>query len=108
MPSCNVKVAKETRGGGGGDCLPSWHVRGVVAEESDVVEDLAHGAAHLTGVLTVNTHVEEPAVAALQVAGVVKHLAVGVDLGDIGASEAVVEDLCGGEKRTNRREIMCF
>ena len=70
-----------------------------VAEESDVVEDGAELAANLTGVLAVNADVEEPAVTGLDVAGVVKHLAVGVDLGGVGAGEAVFENLCKGEKR---------
>lgn len=43
----------------------------------------------------VNAHVEEPAVVGLQVTGVVQLLAVGVDLGFVGAGEAVGENLCG-------------
>lgn len=80
------------------DNLPAGHVLGGVAEESDVIEDLAHGAAHLLGVLAVNAHVEEPAVVGLQVAGVVQLLAVGVDLGVVGAGEAVGENLCGAKR----------
>lgn len=78
-----------------GDNLPSGYVLGSVAEESDVIEDLAHGAAHLLRVLAVNAHVEEPAVVGLQVTGVVQLLAVGVDLGVVGAGEAIGENLCG-------------
>lgn len=75
------------------DNLPSGHILGGVAEEGHVVEDLAHGAAHLTRVPAVNAHVEEPAVVGLKVAGVVQLLAVGVDLGVVGAAEAVGEHL---------------
>lgn len=75
-------------------CLPSWHVLGGITEEGDIVEDQTPLAAHLTGVPAIDAHVEVPAVTGLDVAGVVKHLAVGVDLGDVGAGEAVSENLC--------------
>lgn len=81
---------------------PFGHEFGGVTDELIAIEDGSLWAANLPGVLAVLAHVEEAAVIGVHVALVVELLAVGVDLGAVGAGEAVGENICGGRGKTRR------
>jgi len=73
---------------------PSGNIFGGIAVEGEVIEDGSLGAARDGWVLALHAEVEATAVIGLDVTGVVEFVAVGVDLSGVGASEAILEDLC--------------
>jgi len=67
----------------------SWDVERIITVEGEVVEDGSFRASSDARVLALHADVEEAAVIGLDVPSMVESLAVGVNLGGIGASETV-------------------
>lgn len=73
--------------------LTSGHILGGIAVEGEVVEDGAFGASGNAGVFALHADVEAAAIVGLDVTGVVEDVSISVDLGRVGAGEAIIQNL---------------
>jgi len=73
-----------------------WDINRVITVKGEVIEDGALWASTDGGVFAFLADVEEAAVIGFHVSGVIKGLAIGVDLSGVGATEAISEDLNTG------------
>lgn len=69
-----------------------WYILRIITIERGIIENRTLGTPNDGRIFLIGTDVEETAVVDFHVSSMIQHLTVGMDLGSVGAGEAIIEN----------------